>query len=474
LRKIHRNEAGIHDALGQKASLLLTFSKSFVGRWRFVAFSVVVVMVGQRLASGGELADAKATATTEEENWSIHGQNTDVVQGHPSFSALYSGPNSLDSGAQIKETVSVDLLLGLRLWSGAEVHLDGLMYQGFGLSNALGVAGFPNGEAFRVGTHAPNGNVVRAFIRQTFGLGGEQEAAPDDPLHLVGKQDISRITLTAGRFSAKDIFDNNAYANDPRSQFLNWSLMANGAWDYPADSLGFTTGFAAELNQKQWALRYGIFQVPKVSNSIALDPHIDKAWSMVTEFEHRHSIGEHPGVVRLLGFLERAHMGDFEEALANPERPADIAATREYRLKPGICLNMEQEITKDVGVFTRLGWNNGRYEPWAFTDVDRTASVGAGVKGGAWSRPDDTVGVAGVLNGISSSHQRFLAAGGTGILVGDGTLTYAGEKIIEAYYDVQLRKWLHVALDYQFVADPAYNSDRGPVSVFGARLHWEF
>src|SRR5215831_1178102 len=283
-------------------------------------------------------------ATQPEQKWNWHVQNTTIFQYHPGFPSRYSGPNSLSSANEVKETVSLDLLFGVRLWRGAEFHVDGLMWQGFGLSDTRGVDGFPNGEAFRLGTEVPNLNLSRVFVRQTIGLGGDQEDVQDDQLQLAGRRDISRITLTLGRMSAKDIFDNNAYANDCRTQFMNWALMANEAWDYPGDSLGYITGFAAELNQPKWTLRYGIFQMPRVSNGTALDWNLLEAWGMVTEFERRFSIADHPGAVRLLGFLNHAHMGSYQAALDNSARPADIEATRAYRSKYGFGLNLEQEL----------------------------------------------------------------------------------------------------------------------------------
>jgi high affinity Mn2+ porin len=401
-------------------------------------------------------------------------QNTDIVQYHPAFPSKYSGLNSLSSANEVKETVSLDLLFGVRLWPGAEFHVDGLMWQGFGLSKTVGVDGFPSGEAFRLGTDVPNVNLSRVFIRQTIGLGGEQETVEDDQFQLAGQRDVSRITLTLGRMSAKDIFDSNAYANDSRSQFMNWALMANEAWDYPGDSLGYITGFAAELNQPKWALRYGIFQMPRVSNGTALDWHVLDAWGMVTEFERRFSVGEHPGAVRFLAFLNRANMGSYQAALDNTSRPANIEATRAYRYKYGFGLNLEQELARNLGAFARLGWSDGQSEAWVFSDVDRTATLGLSLKGESWSRPNDTIGLAGVLNGISRVHQDFLAAGGTGILAGDGSLAYGLEEILETYYDFAIWKTLHATLDYQFIANPAFNRDRGPVSVFTARLHWTF
>ena len=428
---------------------------------------------------------AKPPVEGQPQPWNWHLQNTDIVQGDPGFPAKYSGPNSLGNGGEIRETVSLDLFAAARLWQGAEAHVDGLVWQGFGLSKTLGVEGFPNGEAFRLGTKVPNVTVARLFLRQTIGLGGEQENVEDDQLHLAGKQDVSRVTLTIGKMSAKDIFDNNAYANDPRTQFMNWGLMANEAWDYPADSLGYETGFAVELNQPQWAVRYGFFQMPRNSNGTQQDPHYLEAWGMVTEFERRYAINGHHGAVRLLAYLNHADMGSYQAALdarqaaisadpTAPAPPADIQATRQYRYKYGFGLNLEQEITKNVGVFSRLGWSDGRDEAWVFADVDRAATLGLSIKGESWRRPNDTFGLAGVLNAISRVHRDFFAAGGTGILAGDGQLNYGIEKTLETYYDFQVWKTLHAALDYQFIANPAYNRDRGPVSVIGARIHWEY
>jgi len=422
---------------------------------------------------GAQAGDGAASGE-QAQSWNWHLQNTVIVQYHPSFSASYSGPNSLNSANEVKETISLDLYAGARLWRGAEAHVDGLVWQGFGLSKTEGVEGFPNGEAVRLGTDIPNVNMARLFIRQTIGFGGEQENVEDEALQLAGKRDVSRFTVTLGKMSAKDIFDNNAYANDPRTQFMNWGLMANEAWDFPADSLGYMTGLAAELNQPQWAVRYGFFQMPRTSNGTALDGHYLKAWGMVTEFERRFSWNEHPGTVRVLAFLNRANMGSYRDAVESPVRPADIEATRDYRYKYGFGLNAEQEIVKSVGVFTRLGWSDGQNEAWAFSDVDRTVTLGVSIKGEPWGRPNDTVGVGGGLNAASGNHSDFLAAGGTGILAGDGGLNYGLEKDLEIYYDFQVWRTVHATLDYQYVTNPAFNRDRGPVSVFGARLHWEF
>jgi high affinity Mn2+ porin len=424
-------------------------------------------------------------------NWNFHVQNTDIVQGYPGFHAQSSGPNSLPAGGQTRETVSLDLMAGVRLWPGAEAHVDGMMWQGFGVGNALGAEGFPNGEAFRLGTQVPNGNITRLFIRQIIGFGGDQVDVQDDDFDLAGKEDVSRLTITLGRFSAKDIFDNNAYANDPRTQFMNWGLMANEAWDYPADAIGYTTGIALELNQPKWTLRYGFFQMPAVQNSLTGDDAVFKwpydsssndgpflrDWGMVTELERRYTIKDHPGTVRALAFLNHANMADYSAAttiLRAGGPNADWEAARSYHYKYGFGLNWEQELAKDVGVFSRLGWNDDKEEGWVFSDVGYAGSVGLSINGDLWHRPDDTFGLAGVANGISKQAQEFFAAGGTGILAGDGNLNYGWEKIIETYYDFKIWKSIHAAVDYQFIDNPAFNRDRGPVSVFAGRLHWEF
>jgi high affinity Mn2+ porin len=430
-------------------------------------------------------------AAAPSQNWNFHVQNTEIVQGYPGFSAQYSGPNSLPTGGQTRETVSLDLMAGMRLWQGAEAHVDGLMWQGFGVNNTLGLEAVPNGESYRAGTAVPNGMIARLFIRQTIGLGGEQEDVADDQLNLAGKRDISRITFTLGRMSVADIFDQNTYANSPRTQFMNWALVNNEAWDYAADAVGYSTGVAVELNQPEWTLRYGFFQVPQMANNLtgddsvfkwpydsaAGDEPIFKGWAMVTEFERRYSVYDHPGVIRFLAFLNRADMYNYQQAtallLANGPG-TDLTAARAYRLKFGFALNWEQEIAKNVGVFSRLGWNDGNEQGWMFTDVGYEGSLGLSFNGESWHRSGDTFGLAGVLNGISHDAQAYFAAGGTGIEAGDGNLNYGLETTVETYYDCQIWKTIHAALDYQFISNPAFNQDRGPVSVIGARLHWEF
>ena len=421
------------------------------------------------------------------QTWNWHSQSTMIVQGYPGLHANYSGPNSLPIGGEARETVSTDLYGGMRLWAGAEAHLDLLTWQGFGLNDTLGIEAFPNGEAYKAGTRVPRLNIARIFIRQTIGFDGRAENfVPDDQMTLRGNTDISRLTFTVGRFSLKDIFDNNAYANDPRTQFMNWAFMANTAWDYPSDALGYTTGAAIEMNQLRWALRYGFFQIDRLRNEWTAEDEFFtfpaysgagsgsfwRAWGMVEEYERRYTVNTHPGTIRFLAYLNQGRFGSYRAAVSVPG--TDISQTRAYRRRYGFGVNWEQETTKNIGVFSRVGWNDGHNEAWMFTDINYSASIGMSFKGEAWHRSHDTFGLAGVMSGISRINREFLAAGGTGILDGDGALSYAGEKVLETYYDHQVTKHLNVAIDYQFIANPAFDRARGPVSVFGTRLHWQF
>jgi high affinity Mn2+ porin len=429
--------------------------------------------------------------------WNIHIQNTDIVQGDAGFPASYSGPNSLNSHGEVQETATLDFFAGVRLWRGAEVHVDFLTWQGYGLSQTFGIEAFPNGDAYKAGTRLPDFTFARLFIRQTFGLGGEQENVPDDQLTLAGKQDISRLTFAIGRLSPMDICDNNIYAHDPHTQFMNWAMMGNLTWDYGQNTVGYTTGLAVELNQPKWSLRYGFFQMPRDKNGFTGDDQVLtwprqgaygpflRSWAMMTEFELRYRINTHPGAIRFLSWLDEADFASYQAAtailLANPPdlnagQGAGVTippAARAYRLKYGFGLNWEQEVSKNFGLFSRLGWTPGQLETWTFTDVDWTASLGMSANGEAWRRTGDTFGLAGIVSGASGANQKFLEAGGTDMLDGDGTLSYSPEKVLEAYYDFKIWKTVHVTVDYQFDTNPAFNHDRGPVSIFGARLHWE-
>ena len=413
--------------------------------------------------------------TSKRQNWLFHVQGTEVFQGQPGFHSPYVGPNSLRPEDTFKQSSSFDIYLGAHLWPGGEIYFNPEYYQGFGLGNTHGIAAFPNAENYKVGQKIGDVFIPHLFLRQTFGFGGEQEELPGDQLQLAERVDVSRLTITIGRMSVGDQFDTNSYAHNSRTQFLNWVLVDNGAFDYAADSVGVIEGATAELNQKTWALRYGIFDVPRVSNGFAKDGHLLKAWQQMMELELRYSLRDHPGIVRLLGWLESAHMGSYSETLADPSLMEDITLTRRYRYQYGFGLSAEQEITKDLGAFLRASWRDGEEEVWQFTDIDWSISGGFQVQGASWNRSEDVVGIAGIVDGLSSAHRDYLAAGGLGPLIGDGKLPhYEPEGILEIYYNSQVIKNVYLGIDYQFVANPGYNSDRGPVNIFSSRFHFQF
>jgi high affinity Mn2+ porin len=409
------------------------------------------------------------------DNFAVHAQTTFLEQYDPSYRSPYTGPNSLIPN-QGRETWDATAFLGLRLWDGAEFWVNPEIDQGFGLSGTLGVAGFPSGEAYKVGESVPYARIPRAFIRQTIDLGGDEQKLDASANQFSGSVTANRLVITIGKFSVTDVFDTNKYAHDPRGDFMNWTIVDTGTFDYAADAWGFTYGAAAEWYQGDWTVRGGIFDQSTVPNSADIDPTFTQ-FQWVGEIERRYELWGQPGKFAVTGFLTRGRMGSFVDAIALANAtgtPADITAVREYRGRGGVSMNLEQQITAEVGVFARAGLANGNVEPYDFTDVDRTASAGVAINGKQWGRPDDTFGFAGVINGITSIHQQFLNDGGLGILVGDGQLPHPGpEKIIETYYQLPV-SYFKLTVDYQFIANPGYNTDRGPASVIGARLHSQF
>lgn len=433
--------------------------------------------------------------------WNFHAQTTITPNFQPGFGALYSGPNSLGTAPDRQGMVTADLYFGAPLWHGAELHLDVLMWQGFGLSNSFGLENFPNADAYKAGTQDPRFMLSHIFARQTFGLGGEQEDVPDGPFTLPGKRDVSRLTVTAGRMNMAELFDFNTYNHDPHTQFMSWSSTML-TWDYPADTIGFTTGIAFDLNQPDWAVRYGWFQLPSHPNGFTSDDRIFlwpvepgeqtsngefwKQWGMMLELERRWRIEDHPGAVRLQAWTDYGRFASYNSAtrllILNPPPPntpagAEITVPQAafgFHAKYGFGVNWEQETYKKIGLFGRAGWQDGQTAAASFNDANWTAQLGVSIKGDAWRRPGDNFGFMGNLVGASSQQQAFLKAGGTGILNGDGNLTYACEKSIETYYDLAITKGFHLALDYQLFGDLAFNRDRGPVSVFAGRVHWEY
>jgi high affinity Mn2+ porin len=417
-----------------------------------------------------------APVEAREQDWAIHAQSTFVLQANARFRSPYQGPNSLDHRSHAKETFDLTGYLGVRPWSGAEIWVNPEIDQGFGLSNTLGAAGFPSGEAYKVGKTNPYAKLPRWFVRQTINLGGEEEKVDAQLNQLAGRQTADRLVVTAGKFGVIDVFDTNDQAHDPRSDFLNWTIIDAGTFDYAANAWGYTYGAAAELYEGPWTFRGGFFALSDVPNSEKLDSSFGQN-ELVGEIEHRHSIDGQPGKLKITLFRNRGRMGRFADAIRLAQltgAPADISAVRRTQSRAGVSFNLEQQVSKSVSFFVKGGLANGNVEPFEFTDVDRSLAAGFIVNGRSWGRRDDTIGIAAVGNGISAVHERFLDLGGLGILVGDGKLPRPGpEQIVEAYYDFALAKGFHVSLDGQFVSHPAYNRDRGPVPVGAVRLHAE-
>jgi high affinity Mn2+ porin len=411
----------------------------------------------------------------EGDGWSLHSQTTFAAQYAPPFHASYGGANSLDPNAG-RETWDATLYVGRRLWEGAELWVNPEIDQGFGLSNTHGIAGFPNGNAYKVGATYPYLRLPRAFIRQTIDLGGETEKVASDLNQFAGSQSSNRLVITVGKFAVWDWFDGNKYAHEPRSDFMNWALIDTATFDYAADSWGYTYGATAEWYQGPWTWRGCFCDLSIVPNSPELDPTF-KQFQWIGEIEHRHELWGQPGKIIVTGFLSRGRMGRFDDALNLAETTGtapDTSLVRRYASRGGIGLSVEQQVSADLGVFARAGWADGNIEPYEFTDADRTVAAGLSLSGQRWGRPNDTFGLAGVVNGISAIHAAYLEAGGLGILVGDGQLPHPGpEQIVEAYYSFPVGSWL-ASLDYQFVMNPGYNRDRGPVSIIGTRLHVQF
>jgi len=421
-------------------------------------------------------AAVAGTAAADEEAFAVHAQFTYVEQETSGFNAPYRGANSLSPNAGA-ETTDATVYLGARLWPGAEAWLNGELDQGFGLDDTLGAAGFPSGEAYKVGKNQPYARLPRAFLRQTFDLPGNAHPLEAGANQLGGSQSENRVVLTVGKFSVVDIFDTNQFAHDARMDFLNWSIIDAGTFDYAADAWGYTAGAALEWYLHDWTLRGGVFDLSDVPNSARLDPGFHE-YQTDLEIEHRHEIASRSGRVLLTVFQSRGRMGLLDQAVAVAETsnmPVSVAAVRRYRSRAGGSLSIEQQIAPDLGAFIRAGKAAGNVEAYEFTDIDRTLAVGISLQGSRWHRPGDTVGLAAVNNGISAARERFLSAGGLGILVGDGQLPHPGpEQIIESYYSAAVLKVAHISLDYQWIGHPAYNRDRGPASVIAVRLHAQF
>jgi hypothetical protein len=402
-----------------------------------------------------------------------------IRQQHGDFPAKYSGPNSFQAAAEHATSRVETLYTGFQITKHLEILADFESAGGAGLSTALGIAGFTNVDVVRNPTLGETPYVSRVMLHFTIPLSKEMAEATRNPLSLASSVPARRLELRLGKMSTVDFFDLNAAGSDSHLQFMNWAVVNNGAYDYAADTRGYTYGLVAEYYDGPWAARFGEMLMPTVANGIDLDWNVARARGENFEVErHMTPLAKRETVVRALAFVNHANMGGYREAingyLSGKDRIPDVTLySQQGRVKYGFGLNIEQELTSLWRAFGRLGWNDGANESFAYTEIDRSAEVGSDFRGRPWRRGKDKIGTAFVANGISGDHRRYLALGGEGFILGDGGLNYGLEKIFEAYYTAHVWRGISVAFDYQHVNNPGYNQDRGPVSVFGLRVHIE-
>jgi len=418
----------------------------------------------------------------EESFWNrfwVSAQANFIRQQQPEFDAKYSGPNSFLPAAEHATSRVETLYTGFRITNQLEILADVESAGGAGLSNALGIAGFPNVDVVRNPSLPEAPYVSRVMLHYTIPLTKETTEATRNPLSLASVVPVRRLELRLGKMSTVDFFDLNSVGSDSHLQFMNWAVVNNGAYDYAADTRGYSYGLVAEYYDKSWAARFGEMLMPTIANGIILDWDIARARGENFEFEyHPTLLPKRATVVRALSFVNHADMGSYREAingyLSGKDAVPDITLYRQQgRVKYGFGLNVEQVLTHLCGAFGRVGWNDGANESFAYTEIDRTAEIGSDFQGKPWHRSQDKVGAAYVVNGISGDHRRYLALGGLGFILGDGALNYGLEKIFETYYTAHVWRGISLALDYQHITNPGYNQDRGPVSVVSFRIHVE-
>jgi len=414
----------------------------------------------------------------------ISGQANIIFQGRLPFHSSYQGPNSFHNSAEYKTSMVGTLYTALRPTRSTRYNTDLILdiesAAGRGLSQALGLAGFTNLDVVRNPNLGSKPYLARYQIHQVIGLTGQTTHQDTGFFALAPEVPARRVEFRIGKMTLPDFFDANSVGTDSHLQFTNWTVDNNGAWDYAADTRGYTVGGMAEYDDRAWSVRYGLFAMPTVANGIDMDWAFSRAHGQNGEFELRHSfVPDHKGVTRLLFYANRAHMGTYREAveayLAGIDPTPTITLHEHYSaLKYGFGYNTEQELTQTLRVFARFGWNEGQHESFAYTEVDQTAEAGADYAGASWHRPLDKVGLAVVSNAIKRDHQNYLRLGGLGFLLGDGNLNYGRENIVESYYNWHAWRGLFYAVDVQHISDPGYNRDRGPAWVGSVRAHVDF
>ena len=417
-------------------------------------------------------------SSADPETWNLYYQATSIGQHHGTFNSPYQGPLSLEDTSESDVSLTTTLFFALRLGQGTTFVFDPEIAGGRGFSHVDGLANPSNGELPRVASATPKPYVARLYLSHDFGFDDAVEHVESDENQLAGDRPVVRYTITAGRFSLSDFFDDNSYTHDPRTQFMAWGLMYNGAWDYPADTRGYTWGIVNEFHTRNWSFRYGVSAEPSVANGGRFDRRLFVDQGQTFEEERRYSLNNHLGALRWLQYMNRTRSGSYVAAVHLAQQTGSIpdvaAITHPGTLKYGTGVNMEQELSRDVGLFSRLGWNDGKTEDFAFTAIDRLAEAGVSVKGTSWKRKDDVVATAFAAAGISGVHAVYLAMGGLDFLLGDGKLNYAPEYLWESYYSARVVRGFFATFDLQHYNNPAYNHDRGPVWVESIRLHIEF
>lgn len=426
----------------------------------------------------GRCQDAQEPLQPVPERWNLYYQATSIGQVHGTFNAPYQGPLSLQDDPEHVVSLTTTLFFGLNLGHNTQLYFDPEIAGGRGFSGVDGIANAPNGELPRVASATPKPYLARLYLSHDFGFGDATEHVESEANQLAGERPMTRYTVSIGRFSLTDFFDNNSYTHDPRTQFMAWGVMYNGAWDYPADTRGYTWGMVHEFHTRNWSLRYGSAAEARKANGLRFDRRLFRDRGDVFEGERRYSLGDRPGVIRLLGYLNHTDSGSYGDALrlaAQTGTTPDVTALhRPGTLKYGTGLNLEQQVSRDAGFFARLGWNDGKTQDFAFTAIDRLASGGVSFKGTTWRRKEDVAATSFTAGGLSGVHALYLSRGGLDFLIGDGRLNYAPEYVWESYYSARLRPGLFATFDLQRVANPAYNQDRGPVWIESIRLHMEF
>ena len=418
-------------------------------------------------------ASAQSADSANEERFSVHAQSTIINQNKLKFDAPYTGPNSLTTDKESRTSITSTLFLGARLWKGASLFLNPEIAGGAGLSQTLGLGDATNGETFRIGDAAPKVYLARLYFSQRFNLGKTASAQSSDFNQLAGKVPEHYAAFTIGKIAFADYFDRNKYSHDPRTQFMCWGLMSNGAWDYPANTRGYTPSIVLEYVNPHYELRYGIALLPKTANGNEMNWNIAKSVSQNIEYTHKYRIKGQQGAIRLLAFYNIAAMGNYRQSISEqPINPNVVSVRGSINNKYGFGLNIEQDINKEMGCFFRASWNDGNNETWAFTEIDHSLSAGLCMSGNRWHRSQDNMGIAYVVSGLSAAHREYLAAGGTAFMLGEGRLNYGLEKLGEVYYKAALNEHIYVTGAYQIITNPGYNMDRpGPVHVFSIRVH---